>query len=171
MIGARQTVLPRLRYAAAQFHPVPRSTLHTTRNVGTIAHGHTPARSQWPRRFAYLGIFGAIGAYFGYSFGGLEPPPVPESEVDILLMEDVAKMFDKLPLVRRLRSDADYVEAHVYGNYSDEDKDQRLTSGPFRGSGRLAIQVRVFYFTMSFSKNAPPSSLVLNFGLLDEVPT
>ncbi len=96
---------------------------------------------------------------------------MPGSEVDILLMEDVAKMFDKLPLVRRLRSDADYVEAHVYGNYSDEDKDQRLTSGPFRGSGRLAIQVRVFYFTMSFSKNAPPSSLVLNFGLLDEVPT
>lgn len=94
---------------------------------------------------------------------------MPESEVDILLMEDVAKMFDKLPLVRRLRSDADYVEAHVYGNYSDEDKDQRLTSGPFRGSGRLAIQVRVFYFTMSFSKNAPPSSLVFNFGLL--VPT
>lgn len=96
---------------------------------------------------------------------------MPGSDVDILLMEDVAKMFDKLPLVRRLRADADYVEAHVYGNYSDEDKEQRLTSGPFRGSGRLAIQVCDFCFTMLLSRNAPPSSRVLNFGLLDKVPT
>lgn len=170
MIGARQAVHPRLR-AAAQFPPIPRLSLRTTRNVGTITHGHPSARSQWPRRFAYLGIFGGVGAFLGYRFGGLEPPPMPGSEMDILLMEDVAKMFDKLPLVRRLRTDADYVEAHVYGNYSDEDKEQRLTSGPFRGSGRLAIQVRDFYFTILFSRNALPSSLVLNPGLLDKVPT
>jgi hypothetical protein len=55
---------------------------------------------------------------------------------------------DKLPLMKELRENPDYVETKVYGNFSKEDKAQRLTSGPLSGASRLAFQVCDYRFAI-----------------------
>ncbi|KAL4781582.1 HotDog domain-containing protein [Aspergillus varians] len=145
MIGARHIIHPRLRYAAAQFHPIPQLPPGALRNGSTIAYKHSPRRSPWLRRFIYFGIFGGLGLSLGNLLTrSLAPPDLPGTERDEDAMALIRSGFDRTPIVKQLREDPDYVEVHVYGNYSDEEKEQRLTSGPLRGSGGLAMQ-KVFW--------------------------
>lgn len=72
----------------------------------------------------------------------LAPPPLPDTEEDRERLEEIRYIYEHgLPIVKELRENPDYIEADVYGNYSEEDKLQRLSSGPLRGSRGLAFQV------------------------------
>lgn len=69
-------------------------------------------------------------------------PPEPGSVEDLAKLEEIYYAYENgLPLVKDLRANPDYVESNVYGNYTEEDKIGRLTSGPLRGSRGLALQV------------------------------
>lgn len=71
-------------------------------------------------------------------------PPMPGSVEDLARLDVINSVYENsLPLVKELRENPDYVESNVYGNYSEEDKIGRLTSGPLRGSRGLALQVRL----------------------------
>ncbi|KAL4917765.1 HotDog domain-containing protein [Aspergillus aurantiobrunneus] len=145
MIGARQVVHPRLRYAAAQLHPIPRSPPLAPRNITTVTYRRSPERSPWLRRLIYFGTFGVLGVAVGkWATDPLNPPHLPGDEGDEEVMEYIRQAFSLETIVEQLREDPDYTEAHVYGNYSGEDKEQRLTSGPLRGGGGLALQ-KVFW--------------------------
>ena len=77
-------------------------------------------------------------------------PPVPGSFEDIAMLEEIHHAYENcLPLVQDLRKNPDYVEANVYGNYSEEDKIGRLTSGPLSGSRGLALQVCLLFSGVS----------------------
>lgn len=72
-------------------------------------------------------------------------PVEPETTEDVLKLEEIRRVYETgLPIVQELRNNPDYLEADVYGNYSEEDKKQRFTSGPLKGSRGLALQVRLF---------------------------
>ena len=69
-------------------------------------------------------------------------PSVPGTTEDTNALERLQPVFDKAtPVVMALRENPDYEESDVYGNYSEEDKASRLTSGPLRGIRGLALQV------------------------------
>lgn len=69
-------------------------------------------------------------------------PPVPGSLEDTIVMEELGRIYEKaIPIVMELRSNPDYEESNVYGNYTEDEKEHRLTSGPLRGSRGLAVQV------------------------------
>ncbi|CBF78210.1 ubiquitin-specific protease UBP6 [Aspergillus nidulans FGSC A4] len=145
MFGARQVVHARLRHAAAQRRPVPRLLPYLSRNVSSVGYQPAPKRRPWLRRFVYAGIFGGIGLGYGHHLCQyLDPPLTPGSPMDESLTNWYNDAVDKLPLMKELRENPDYVETKVYGNFSKEDKAQRLTSGPLSGASRLAFQ-RVFW--------------------------
>lgn len=57
-------------------------------------------------------------------------------------MQRIERLFDiRVPIVQELRKNPDYVEKGVYGNFEEENKAHRLTSGPLAGSRGLALQV------------------------------
>ena len=69
-------------------------------------------------------------------------PLVPGTKQDTNALERLQLVFDKAtPIVMELRNNLDYEESDVYGNYSEEEKSSRLTSGPLRGTRGLALQV------------------------------
>ena len=69
-------------------------------------------------------------------------PPLPGSAEDAVELDVIHFIFEnELPIVKELRNNPDYVESKVYENYSEEDKEHRLTSGPLRGSRGVALQV------------------------------
>lgn len=64
-----------------------------------------------------------------------------------MVLAGLQGIFDKAtPIVQLLREDPDWEESDVYGNYSLEDKEHRLTSGPLKGSRGLGLQVGPFFF-------------------------
>ncbi|KAL3460653.1 HotDog domain-containing protein [Aspergillus heterothallicus] len=148
MFGPRQVVQSRLRYAARQFpRPIIQSISVGSRQASTSTPPLSPGRSLWLRRLLYAGIFGGLG----YRLSKLQfdsmtsPAPLPGSEEDVYRMGRIDMFFEeRLPIVKQLREDPDYIEVDVYGNYSWVDKEQRLTSGPLSGSGGLAFQ-KVFW--------------------------
>ncbi|KAL4997026.1 HotDog domain-containing protein [Aspergillus recurvatus] len=145
MIGARQVVHPRLHHAATHFRPVSRLLPCLSRNASTLGYQPAPKRRAWLRRFIYAGIFGGLGLGYGYHLCQyLDPPLVPGSPMDETATKRYNDSVDKLPLMKELRENPDYVETKVYGNFSEEDKARRLTSGPLSGASRLAFQ-RVFW--------------------------
>ncbi|KAL4989469.1 HotDog domain-containing protein [Aspergillus falconensis] len=145
MIGPGQVVRPWLRHAAAQFRPVSRLLPCLSRNVSTLGHQPPPKRRAWPRRFMYAGIFCGLGLGYGYHLCQyLDPPLAPGSPMDEAVTKRYNDAVDKLPLMKELRENSDYVETKVYSNFSKEDKARRLTSGPLSGASRLAFQ-RVFW--------------------------
>jgi hypothetical protein len=57
-------------------------------------------------------------------------------------LQEIQRVFDiGLPIVQELRRNSDYVEKDVYENFSEDHKEQRLTSGPLAGSRGLGLQV------------------------------
>ncbi|KAL2842215.1 HotDog domain-containing protein [Aspergillus pseudoustus] len=148
MFVPRQAVQSRLRYAATHSsRPVLQSISVGSRNACTSTSRLPPGRSLWLRRLVYAGISGAIGYRLSrLQFNSMtSPAPLPGSEEDEYRMDRIEMFFEeRLPIVKQLREDPDYVEVDVYGNYSWVDKEQRLTSGPLSGSGGLAFQ-RVFW--------------------------
>ncbi|KAL4924771.1 PaaI family thioesterase [Aspergillus undulatus] len=147
MIGARQLVHPRLRYAAAQFRPILKSQalLRSASNLSTTAPRPTSTRWLWVRRFICFGFFSWLGAKIGFLGLKLQmrPPHDAESELDEAEMLSIRRRLDNFNVVKQLREDPDYVEAPVYGNYSSSERGQRLTSGPMAGSRGLGEQ-RIF---------------------------
>ncbi|KAL4805826.1 HotDog domain-containing protein [Aspergillus unguis] len=148
MIGIRQVVHPRLRFAASLFHQKTRTLPHASRHVSTVSSSHQQShrRSIWLRRSIYFGIFSLLGAAAASKAISITTGPleVPGSEADEDQLRQIHYVYNGLGLVRKLRGDPDYIEAPVYGNWSSEDKKQRLTSGPLSGSGGLALQ-KVFW--------------------------
>jgi hypothetical protein len=113
------------------------------RNNATVpAAPATTSRSKWTRRFAYAALFGSIGYYTGHSYTtGYLFPPVPGTPEDAQKAEQIQQLVEYLPIVRKLRADPKYTEWDAYESFTDEDKAQRLSSGPLRGSRGLAVQV------------------------------
>lgn len=68
-------------------------------------------------------------------------PPVPGTDEDAREMKKIQEAINLLPIVRKLRDDPNYVEWEPYTNFSEEEKEHRLTSGPLKGSRGLAVQV------------------------------
>ncbi|KAL4904691.1 hypothetical protein BDW74DRAFT_178780 [Aspergillus multicolor] len=137
MIAARQVVHPRLRYGAVQFSPVSRLISRGSRaaSASTVSSQPTPKRRPWLRRFVYFGIFAWLGAQVGIlkfsTKAHLEP-----------VLERATVSY----AVRRLRHVAGYLETEAYGNFTEEDKEERLTSGLLGGSGKLAFQKILWHY-------------------------
>ncbi|KAH8431595.1 PaaI family thioesterase [Aspergillus melleus] len=146
MFGPRRVLQSRLRNLAIQAQPWSRPSFLGPRNSSTVAHPPAPNSPKWPRRLIYTGLFGGLGLAAGkWIDWQVSAPPVPGSVEDIVMLEEIHYAYENgLPLVRDLRKNPDYVEADVYGNYSEEDKIGRLTSGPLSGSRGLALQ-KVFW--------------------------
>lgn len=116
------------------------------RNASSNAPQHPPRQSSpWTRRLIYAGIFGGLGVGVGSMIDRMvSVPPLPGSAEDKLAMEEIQHIFDiGLPIVQELRNNPNYVEAGVYGDFSEESKTHRLTSGPLSGSKGIALQVRL----------------------------
>lgn len=146
MAGPRIALQP-LRFLGTSSRSAFRTTSHSTRYASTAAHVNTNAApsqsSKWLRRLAYAGIFGGLGMFAGTRIDEkLAIPSVPGTTEDTNALERLQPVFDKAtPVVMALRENPDYEESDVYGNYSEEDKASRLTSGPLRGIRGLALQV------------------------------
>ncbi|PYI03022.1 hypothetical protein BO78DRAFT_350651 [Aspergillus sclerotiicarbonarius CBS 121057] len=123
-----------------------RYTFRASRHTSTAAHEPLPQPSRWPRRLAYAAIFSGLGVAAGkWMDGKFAAPPLPGTEEDGKKLEEIHFIYEHgLPIVKELREHPDYIEADVYGNYTEEDKLQRLSSGPLRGSRGLALQ-KIFY--------------------------
>ncbi|KAE8150017.1 HotDog domain-containing protein [Aspergillus avenaceus] len=147
MFSPRRVPQLRLRNLATPSHRPPRSQTQFSRNTSTSTSTPPPPQpSKWPRRLLYTTIFGVLGIGAGkWMDDKISAPALPGTEEDLLKMEDVHRTYEHgLPIVKELRENPDYVEAEVYGNYSDEEKTGRLTSGPLRGSRGIALQ-KVFW--------------------------
>lgn len=73
----------------------------------------------------------------------ISAPPAPGTDENRREVEEIRQFYDlALPIVHDLRSHPDYVESGVYENYTEEQNAHRLTTGPLRGSGGFALQVR-----------------------------
>ncbi|KAI9370658.1 HotDog domain-containing protein [Aspergillus egyptiacus] len=145
MFGPRQILRCQLRYVATQFRPIAPTFIRGSRNASSMTYRQTPEKRIWPRRLLYAGIFGFLGYSFAFLRDGLILEPAkPGSQVDQEMMRDLQEGFDYLPVVQLLRKDPNYIETDVYGNYSGDEKDQRLTSGPLAGSRGLGMQ-KVFW--------------------------
>ncbi|KAA8643441.1 hypothetical protein EYZ11_008418 [Aspergillus tanneri] len=146
MFGSRRVLQPRLRNLAIEVQQLSRFRPRRARQSSTVANAPTSQPSKWPRRLIYTGIFSGLGFATGrWVDGQISEPAEPGTDEDIARLEGIYREYENgLPIVRQLRSDPDYVESDVYGNYSEEDKIGRLTSGPLRGSRGLALQ-KVFW--------------------------
>ncbi|KAK2736335.1 hypothetical protein FQN57_000785 [Myotisia sp. PD_48] len=123
------------------------SRIQPRRLITTIVE--PAAQSKWPRRFriaGYILIFGGLGSINASmvmkQFGG--PVLEPDSPEDIIVRDTLKLGFDRLPLVKKLRADPDYVEWEPYGHLNAEEKLKRITSGSLRGSRGVSCQ-RIFY--------------------------
>ncbi|OOF93466.1 hypothetical protein ASPCADRAFT_209422 [Aspergillus carbonarius ITEM 5010] len=123
-----------------------RHMFRAVRHTSTGAHKTLPQPSRWPRRLAYAAIFSGLGIAAGkWVDNKFAAPPLPGTEEDVKRLEEIHYIYERgLPIVQELREHPDYMEADVYGNYTEEDKLQRLSSGPLRGSRGLALQ-KIFY--------------------------
>ena len=148
MVGFRIALQP-LRFLGAPSRSAFRVTSRpsTSRYASTAAHVNTtnaPSQSsKWLRRLVYAGIFAGLGMFAGTRVDEkLAIPLVPGTNEDTNALERLQLVFDRAtPVVMALRENPDYEESDVYGNYSEEEKSSRLTSGPLRGNRGLALQV------------------------------
>ncbi|QQK44386.1 hypothetical protein Pdw03_8287 [Penicillium digitatum] len=117
------------------------------RNVSTAAQPNASREpSRWMRRLIYAGVFGTLGVGAGkWLDNKIGVPPAPGTLEDQMELQEIQRVFDiGLPIVQELRSNPDYVENHVYENFTDKHKTHRLTSGPLAGSRGLGLQ-KVFW--------------------------
>ncbi|KAJ9381974.1 hypothetical protein DTO063F5_5939 [Paecilomyces variotii] len=105
-----------------------------------------PTRSRRLRNLLYIAIFGGLGLSLGSGIEKLiASPPVPDTEEDITWRKRIEREYEFLPVVQALRNDPDLEgEWTAYSNFSDEEKEHRLTSGSLKGSRGLALQ-KLFY--------------------------
>jgi len=139
--------IPKLPLRAA-ISSGPNLTRFSVRNASTIAYENTSAQpSRWTRRLIYAGIFGSLGVGAGkWMDSKFAVPPLPGSIEDQAELQHVQRAYEiGLPIVQELRNDPDYTEKDVYGDFSDDRKTHRLTSGPLSGSRGLAFQVSGYY--------------------------
>lgn len=111
-------------------------------------------RSRRLRNLLYIAIFGGLGLSLGSGIEKLiASPPVPDTEEDITWRKRIEREYEFLPVVQALRNDPDLGgEWTAYSNFSDEEKEHRLTSGSLKGSRGLALQVSYrFIFSFRFS--------------------
>ncbi|KAL4936738.1 hypothetical protein BDV06DRAFT_204366 [Aspergillus oleicola] len=161
MIGARQLVHPRLRNAAAQFRPIshrqflPRVSRNFQSSFDRWAHKPSSpivdrldqlARplNKWLIIPCVLGYLAGMWYFSSFEEALTRPTLEPGSAEDQALKEELYETFRTLPATVELRSNPDFFETPVYGNYDPNDKTRRLTSGPLSSSGGLPLQ-RVFW--------------------------
>ncbi|KAL2830223.1 HotDog domain-containing protein [Aspergillus cavernicola] len=147
MSRLRQVLQPRLFYAATQSRPISQSFPRASIQYSTITHQRTSKPLLWLRRLLYAGFFGNVGVYCAYYVDAKinHQVPLSGSEEDEAIMERLNLIHETgLDIVKKLREDPAYIETDVYGNYSGEEKDQRLTSGPLAGSRGIALQ-KIFW--------------------------
>lgn len=105
-----------------------------------------PGPNKSPRRLRILLsilLFGYLGRRYMSSEINLFAGPIiePGSPEDIEITTSLNSRFDQLEIVKKLREDPDYTEWEPYGNFTEEVKKARLTSGCLRGSRGLSCQV------------------------------
>ena len=149
---ARPLASPRIPTRNPSSHTRRTASTDTTATItnasASSSSSSSSKRSSWLRRLLYTSIFGSLGIYTGKQLDAIvSTPPVPGSDEDRMVLAGLQGIFDQAtPIVQGLREDPDWEESDVYGNYSLEDKDHRLTSGPLRGSRGLGLQVGFFFF-------------------------
>lgn len=114
------------------------------RNVSTATPQPTSAQpSRWTRRLIYATLFGALGVSAGKLMDDkVCAPPKPGSLEDQVALQEIQRLYDtRIPIVQKLRSNPDWQESDVYGDFSEEQKAGRLTFGPLGGSRGLGLQV------------------------------
>lgn len=145
MFRLHRVCLLQAPHPATVSQSVARYARANTRALNTAAQPSSLRSSRWPRRLLYMAIFGTCGAAFIGSWmdENVSAPALPGTLEDQGRLEAINSKFEHwLPIVQRLRANPDYVEADVYGNFSEDEKTQRLTSGPLRGSRGIGLQVR-----------------------------
>ncbi|KAE8349931.1 HotDog domain-containing protein [Aspergillus coremiiformis] len=146
MFGPRRALQFQLRSSGFESQSFFRSKSQIARSASTIIHKTSSEPWKWPRRLIYAGVFGSLGIAAGkWMDDKVSAPAAPGTSEDNVKLEEIRRVYEiGLPIVQELRNNPDYVEADVYGNYSEDDKNHRLTSGPLKGSRALALQ-KVFW--------------------------
>ncbi|KAF7587478.1 hypothetical protein BBP40_007199 [Aspergillus hancockii] len=146
MFGPRRALQSRLCSLGTQSQPRLQFRPQVSRSASTITQKTSPEPTKWPRLLIYAGIFGGLGVTAGkWMDDKVSAPAEPGTREDVLKLEEINRVYEiGLPIVQELRDNPDYVESGVYGNYTEDDKKQRLTSGPLEGSRALALQ-KVFW--------------------------
>ncbi|PWY83494.1 hypothetical protein BO70DRAFT_335548 [Aspergillus heteromorphus CBS 117.55] len=152
--GSRRVLQSRLGLATLQPQALCRRAIPVSRSASTAAPEVVPRPSRWRRYSRYLSIvcrlgFCGVGLFAGWiavDFVSLRyMPQVPGTSFDSLKLKSILADYEsEPPVVKALREDPYYIEADVYGNYTEEEKLQRLSSGPLGGSRGLALQ-KIFY--------------------------
>ncbi|GAD97882.1 thioesterase family protein [Paecilomyces variotii No. 5] len=152
---------PRRPLAASSLRPT-RQLLSKRCNSSTTPESQLQSQSQSQestrsrslRNLLYIAIFGGLGLSLGSRIEKLiATPPEPDTEEDLELRRSIESAYERLPIVQAMRDDPDFEkEWTAYSNFSDEEKEHRLTSGPLKGGRGLAMQ-KIFY-------NAKENSIV-----------
>ncbi|KAL1881513.1 hypothetical protein Plec18167_003109 [Paecilomyces lecythidis] len=156
-------IFPQRPLAASSLRPT-RQLLSKRCNSSATAQSQSQSqqstRSRSLRNLIYIAIFGGLGLSLGSRIEKLiATPPEPDTEEDTALRRSIEDAYERLPIVQALRDDPDFgKEWNAYSNFSEEEKEHRLTSGPLKGGRGLALQ-RIFY-------NAKENSIVnvVHFG-------
>lgn len=144
---------PRRPLAASSLRPT-RQLLSKRCNSSATAQSQSQqsTRSRSLRNLIYIAIFGGLGLSLGSRIEKLiATPPEPDTEEDTALRRSIEDAYERLPIVQALRDDPDFgKEWNAYSNFSEEEKEHRLTSGPLKGGRGLALQVRWSFFVFFF---------------------
>ncbi|PYH97674.1 hypothetical protein BO71DRAFT_318084 [Aspergillus ellipticus CBS 707.79] len=144
---SRGVLQSRLGSVTLQSSSACRLPIHASRSASTAADEAAPQPSIWPRRKKTIfALFAVVGIALTSSIDDMVAPPLlPGTPEDKARVHGLHALYEiALPIVKKLREDPDYIEADVYGNYSEDEKLQRLSSGPLRGSRGLGLQ-KIFY--------------------------
>ena len=100
------------------------------------------------RRSPYRGlIYGTISVLIGLTAGYTfryalvpPPPPLPNTNEDIILLDRLHRDMDALPIVKELRSHPDeWTEFHSYSKLHEQEKLSTLTAGTMGGSRGFGV--------------------------------
>lgn len=97
-------------------------------------------------------LFLAAGLYAGDSVRFMAAPrplPLPGSREDKMLLDSIKRKAEKLPIIKSLAEDPDWMHFDAYEILEGEQRDHMLSTGPLGGARGLEGFQRIFYNAQS----------------------
>lgn len=104
------------------------------------------------RNFVYASIFASLGLIIGAIVDReVNPRPSPErgSRQDLIRKKFIHRFAERLPIVKSLSEDPEWIAQDPFENIPDEAKKSRLTQGPLGTASALGGYRRAFYHKSS----------------------
>jgi hypothetical protein len=154
----RVTLLRTQRFYSSERLPIHRNTPNLTADPAVqpeAGEGQTPPPPPPPpksprslRPYFWSAFFLLLGLNAGnlVRFTIAPPPPiVPGSPDDAIMSASIRAQSEKISLVQQLGGDPAWKSWDAYSNFTEEEKKNRITSGPLGGSKGLGGFQRIFY--------------------------